>query len=177
MNKKKFMLQLRPTPRTSLCGVRRTHKASQGDFHMDVGYYVHRIPMSSKKFIICGLTGWCIEVAFTSVSAAIKKDKKMMGQTSAWMFPIYGMAAGIDLIYPKIKNWSTFHRGLLYGLTIMTGEYITGSMLTAIDACPWSYDDAKYSIKGIVRPDYLPYWMVAGLLYEKLLLEIDGEKQ
>ena len=128
--------------------------------------------MRNNKFILCGLAGWCIEVAFTSASSALKKDKKMMGQTSAWMFPIYGMAAGIDLIYPKIKNWSTLNRALLYGLSIMTGEYITGSILTAMDACPWSYADAKYSIKVLVRPDYLPYWMVAGLLYEKLLLEM-----
>lgn len=129
--------------------------------------------MNGKKFIICGLAGWCIEVAFTSASAAMKKDKKMMGQTSAWMFPIYGMAAGIDLIYPKIKHWSALQRSLLYGIAIMTGEYITGSMLQIMDACPWSYEDAKYSIKGLVRPDYLPYWMAAGLLYEKLLIEVD----
>lgn len=133
--------------------------------------------MRGRNFIVCGLTGWCIEVAFTSVNAAMKKDKKMMGQTSAWMFPIYGMAAGIDLIYPKIKHWSVMKRGLLYAVAIMTGEYITGSMLKAMDACPWSYDDAKYSIKGIVRPDFLPYWMIAGLLYEKILLEVNKSEK
>ena len=130
--------------------------------------------MKGKNFIICGLTGWCIEVAFTSANAAIKKDRKMMGQTSAWMFPIYGMAASIDLIYPKIRHWSTLQRGLLSGLGIMTTEYLSGSLLQSIDVCPWNYSDAKYSIKGLVRPDYLPYWMVAGLLYEKLLLELNA---
>lgn len=130
--------------------------------------------MKGKKFLICGLTGWCIEVAFTSTTAAMKKDKKMMGQTSAWMFPIYGMASSIALVYPKIKHWHVLQRGLLYGLGIMTTEYITGSMLKSLDACPWSYDNARFSIKGLVRPDYLPCWMIAGLLYEKILLKIDN---
>lgn len=129
--------------------------------------------MKGKNFIICGLTGWCIEVAFTSVGALGKKDKKLMGQTSAWMFPIYGMAAGIGVIAPKISHWPVLGRGLLYGTAIMTAEYITGSILSAFDVCPWSYEGDKYAINGLVRLDYLPFWIVAGLLYEKLLLEVD----
>lgn len=125
--------------------------------------------MKGRDFIICGLTGWCIEVAFTSAGALMKKDKKLMGQTSAWMFPIYGMAAVIGEIAPKIAHWPTPARGLLYGSSILTVEYITGSLLTKLDICPWSYKDCKYAVKDIIRLDYLPFWMVAGLLYEKIL--------
>ncbi len=96
-----------------------------------------------------------------------------MGQTSAWMFPIYGMAAGIGVIAPKIAHWPTLNRGLLYGGAIMTTEYITGSLLSRLDACPWSYNGCKYAIKDIVRLDYLPLWMAAGLMYEKLLTSMD----
>ena len=131
--------------------------------------------MTGKNFIICGLTGWCIEVAFTSAGAVLKKDKKMMGHTSAWMFPIYGMASGIGVIAPKISHWSAFRRSLLYGGAIMSAEYITGSLLTRLDACPWSYKGCKYAVKDIVRLDYLPFWMAAGLLYEKLLKELTFE--
>ncbi len=126
--------------------------------------------MLGKNFVICGLTGWCIEVAFTSFGSAVKKDKQLTGRTSAWMFPIYGMAAGIDLVYPKIKNWHPLGRGLLYGCSILTGEYVTGTLLTKLGACPWSYDGCKYSIKGLIRIDYLPLWMFAGLLFEQILL-------
>ncbi|MBQ6844939.1 MAG: hypothetical protein IJO60_09930 [Agathobacter sp.] len=129
--------------------------------------------MNGKKFIICGLTGWCIEVAFTSAHSLLIKDKKMMGQTSAWMFPIYGMASAIDIIAPKISHWSPLGRGLLYGGAIMTTEYVSGSLLTRLDACPWSYKGCKYAIKDVVRLDYLPFWMIAGLLYEKLLEKLD----
>ena len=128
--------------------------------------------MVGKNFVICGLTGWCIEIAFTSGNAFLNKDKKMMGKTSAWMFPIYGMASGIGIIAPKIAHWSPFRRSLLYGSAIMTTEYLTGSLLTRMDACPWRYKGCKYAIKDLVRLDYLPFWMIAGLLYEKILDEL-----
>ena len=125
--------------------------------------------MFGKNFVICGLTGWCIEIAFTSAGALGKKDKKLMGQTSAWMFPIYGSAALIGEVAPIIAHWPTAARALLYGGAIMTGEYISGSILTKLDVCPWSYKGCKYSINDIVRLDYLPFWMIAGLLFEKIL--------
>ena len=125
--------------------------------------------MIGRNFVICGLTGWCIEVAFTSAASLRKKDKKMMATTSAWMFPIYGSAALIGEIAPKIAHWPTPARGLLYGSAIMAGEYISGTLLTKFDICPWSYEGAKYAVKGIVRLDFLPLWMMAGLLYEKIL--------
>lgn len=133
--------------------------------------------MHGKNFLLCGLTGWCIEVAFTSLGAACKKDKTLTGHSSAWMFPIYGMAAGIDLVYPKIKDWHPLGRGLLYGCSILTVEYISGSILTKMKVCPWNYADCKYSVNGLIRMDFLPLWMMAGLLFEKLLLkshEIDA---
>lgn len=128
--------------------------------------------MRVKNFIICGLTGWCIEVAFTSAGALIKKDKKLMGQTSAWMFPIYGTASVIGDIAPRISHWSLPARGLLYGGAIMLGEYVSGTVLTKLDVCPWSYANAKYTIKDIVRLDFLPFWMIAGLFYEKILMDM-----
>lgn len=131
--------------------------------------------MLARNFIICGLTGWCMEVAFTSAGALSKKDKKLMGQTSAWMFPIYGTAALIGEIAPKISHWPLPARGLLYGGSIMIGEYISGSLLTKMDACPWSYKGAKYAVNDLVRLDYLPFWIGAGLIFEKILGDIEKE--
>ena len=122
-----------------------------------------------QNFIICGLTGWCMEVAFTSANALGKRDKTLTGKTSAWMFPIYGMAAVIGEIAPKISHWPTLVRGLLYGSAIMAVEYASGRILTKFDVCPWSYKGAKYAVNDIVRLDYLPLWMAAGLLFEHIL--------
>ena len=127
--------------------------------------------MIGKNFVLCGLTGWCIEVAFTSANSARKKDRKLTGQTSAWMFPIYGLASGILLIYPKIKRWPAAYRGLLYGASIISFEYLTGSLLRKYDVCPWDYEGCKYSINGLIRLDFFPLWVLTGLLYEQLLLQ------
>jgi len=128
--------------------------------------------MRGKNFVICGLMGWCIEVAFTSAGAIRRRDKKLMGQSSAWMFPIYGMASVIGEVSPKISHWPVLGRGLLYGSAIMTGEFISGSILTKFGVCPWSYEGEKYAVKGLIRLDFLPFWMVAGLLYEKVLASL-----
>ena len=119
--------------------------------------------MRGKNFIMCGFAGWCIEVAFTSLNALRKKDKKLMGQTSAWMFPIYGLASCISIIYPKIKHWNFILRGALYGCSIMTVEFLSGSLLKRLNICPWNYDGCKYSVKGVIRIDFLPLWIIAGL--------------
>ena len=50
-------------------------------------------------FIKCGLLGWCIEIIWTGYHSYKNNDKKMMGNTSILMFPIYGMAAIIHALY------------------------------------------------------------------------------
>lgn len=132
--------------------------------------------MRGKKFIVCGLAGWCIEVAFTSFSALMRKDKKLMGRTSAWMFPIYGLASCISIVYPKIMHWNVFFRSFLYGCSIMTVEFLSGTFLKRLGLCPWNYDGCKYSVKGVIRMDFLPLWMTAGLFYEQLLLRMNSPK-
>lgn len=86
--------------------------------------------MRRRNFIVCGLTGWCIEVFFTSAVSMFHKDKRLIGKSSAWMFPIYGLAYVIGDIYPQITRWPKIARAFLYGLCIMTVEYITGRILT-----------------------------------------------
>ena len=133
--------------------------------------------MKGKNFILCGFAGWCIEVAFTSLNALRKKDKKLMGQTSAWMFPIYGLASFISVIYPKIKHWNIALRGILYGCSIMTVEFLSGSLLKRLGICPWNYDGCRFSIKGLIRMDFLPLWIGAGIFYEQFLLAINDQKK
>lgn len=125
--------------------------------------------MRTKNFVVCGMTGLCIEVFFTSLCAAGKKDKKLMGQSSAWMFPIYGLASIIGDIYPKIAGWPKLVRAFLYGISIMVVEYASGYLLSLLNVCPWNYEGCRYSVKGLIRLDFLPLWMIAGIFYENLL--------
>ena len=46
--------------------------------------------MRGRNFLICGLTGWCMEILFTSAGSLARHDGRLIGQTSLWMFPIYG---------------------------------------------------------------------------------------
>lgn len=125
--------------------------------------------MNWKKFLLCGLAGWCMEILFTSFGALLYGDARLLGRTSIWMFPIYGMAALISPIYIKIKHWPVLLRGLFYGVAIMVGEFISGSVLRFFGVCPWDYSDSFLNIDGLVRLDYYPLWVCAGLVFERLL--------
>ena len=56
-----------------------------------------------RNFMLCGLTGWGLEILLTSVEGFAAGDMKFMGKTSIYMFPIYGM--GI-LWGPSGNGWT-----------------------------------------------------------------------
>lgn len=132
--------------------------------------------MLGRNFFICGLTGWCMEILFTSAGSLLKKDGRLIGQTSVWMFPIYGMAVVIRPVYKVIKKLPALFRGGIYSLGIFSFEYLSGSLLKKHHMCPWDYSDAAANINGIIRLDYAPLWMLAGLLFERILCISDKVK-
>lgn len=121
------------------------------------------------NFIRCGLLGWCIEILWTGFHSFKNNDKKMMGNTSLLMFPIYGLAAVIHPIYNCIKNKSILFRGFFYTLGIFLIEYTSGYFLKKKGKCPWDYSNSKYNISGLIRIDYAPAWFAVGLFFEKFL--------
>lgn len=122
-----------------------------------------------NKFILCGTIGWCMEIIFTALHSFRNKQFKLIGQTSIWMFPIYGFACFLTPICRLLKNKNTFIRGGIYTLCIFGTEFFTGSFLKKYDICPWDYSKSKWNFKGLIRLDYAPLWFGAGLLYEKIL--------
>ena len=123
-----------------------------------------------KNFLKCGLAGWCLEILFTSMDALRRRDMTLKGQTSLWMFPIYGSAAFLAPIMQKLKNAPLFKRGFVYMSCIFLGEYISGSLLKRRNMCPWDYSRTPYHLNGVIRLDYAPVWFLVGLLYERILL-------
>lgn len=123
-----------------------------------------------KRFFICGLTGWCMEIIFTAFNAFRHHEFKLMGQTSIWMFPIYSMAALIYPFYTLIKKLPMIMRGTIYSIGFFIFEFISGTFLKKHNICPWDYSNAKSNIKGVIRLDYAPVWMVAGLIFERILV-------
>lgn len=122
-----------------------------------------------KNFFKCGLTGWCMEIIFTSIGSFLKHDFRLKGVTSIWMFPIYGLAFIIAPISKLLKSFPTWFRGLTYMSMIFSTEYLSGRFLDKHHICPWDYSDSKWNIDHVIRLDYAPYWFGAGLLFEKLV--------
>lgn len=124
-----------------------------------------------NKFFICGLIGWCMEIIFTAMDSFRRRELKLMGRTSIWMFPIYGMAVLIQPVYFFIKKFPLFLRGMIYAIGFFTVEFLSGSFLKKHGICPWDYSKAKSNIHGVIRLDYMPCWMAAGLIYERILTQ------
>lgn len=121
------------------------------------------------NFIKCGVLGWCLEIIFTSLDSLRRRDYRLKGTTSLYMFPIYGTFSLLLPLFRLLRKKSLLTRGLTYAGLIFTGEYISGTLLTKKSLCPWDYNRSKWHIRGIVRLDYLPFWIIAGLLFEKML--------
>lgn len=125
------------------------------------------------NFIHCGLLGWFLEIIFTSFHAFRKRDLRLTGVTSVWMFPIYGLMAFFSPVCRLLRNRSLWFRGLIYTALIFTGEFFTGIWLNRRRFCPWNYERARWNLGKVIRLDYAPFWFLTGLLYERLLREND----
>lgn len=111
-----------------------------------------------------------MEILFTAFGSFRRRELKLMGRTSIWMFPIYGMAALIWPAYSIIKKVPLLIRGLIYTICFFTVEFFSGSFLKKKGICPWDYSASKNNINGVIRLDYAPVWMAAGLLFERILI-------
>ncbi len=138
-----------------------------------------------RDFCRCGITGWCLEVMFTSADSLLAGDFRLMGQTSLLMFPIYGMGALLPGIGYALDWWLTglpgfpqadagclsgtarmVRHGLVYMVLIFTAEYLTGTALTALGICPWDYSSCPDQIQGVIRLRFAPLWFITGLILE-----------
>lgn len=124
-----------------------------------------------RNFFLCGSLGWCMEIFWTGVHSLLSGQGTMMGKTSLLMFPIYGCAALINPLYPKISGLPLFLRGCLYTAGIFIVEFFSGSILKFIGICPWDYSHTPFHFRGVIRLDYAPVWFAAGLFFEKILIK------
>ena len=128
--------------------------------------YIHDL---IHDFLLCGVTGWCMEILFTALFSLRRRDFKLRGTTSIWMFPIYGSAILLVPVMKLLRKKPAWFRGLTYMTLIFSAEYTAGFLLDRHSLCPWDYCRSKFNIKRFIRLDYAPNWFVAGLLFEYLL--------
>lgn len=127
------------------------------------------IPTLLKNFLKCGLAGWCIEIIFTAVGALRRRDMTLKGNTSLWMFPIYGCAAALAPVSRLLKKKTAWLRGLTYMSLFFFIEFLTGRFLRRRCLCPWDYGRSRWNVSRVIRLDYAPCWFIAGLLFERIL--------
>ena len=123
----------------------------------------------AKDFVKCGMAGWCMEIIFTALGALRRRELPLVGQTSLWMFPIYGCAALFRPVFSLLRHCRLIVRGTIYALSIFGAEYASGRFLSAHGLCPWNYDRHHWHLNGLIRIDYFPFWFLAGLLFERIL--------
>ena len=122
-----------------------------------------------QDFIICGIAGWCMEILFTALGSLRRRDYTLKGVTSLWMFPIYGLGAILGPLSRLLHRLPTLLRGLIYMCTIFSVEFFSGRLLSRRKLCPWNYSRSRWNIDSLIRLDYAPCWLAAGLLFESLL--------
>lgn len=132
--------------------------------------FYHTKPMLIR-FLIYGLCGWMMEILWTGLHSLLQKDFSLMGQTSLWMFPIYGMAIFLEPICLVLQGFPLLIRGGVYMICIFGGEYVSGlSLKKLVGVCPWDYSQSAYHYQGLIRLDYAPVWFMVGIFFEQLFL-------
>ncbi len=64
--------------------------------------FMRRIKDLPINFFKCGVTGWCLEVMFTSMESILARDWRLIGRTSLlW----YGSVAGAHQYYGRSLDW------------------------------------------------------------------------
>lgn len=109
-----------------------------------------------------------MELLWTGFLSFRRREMKLFGRSSIWMFPIYGMAALLPALYHFIKDKCIWVRGTIYALSMFAVEFFTGSFLKKHGVCPWNYSHCRFNYKGVIRLDFFPLWFLSGLFFEKV---------
>jgi len=120
------------------------------------------------RFFIYGFMGWAMEIIWTGLGSFVRKDYRLMGNTSIWMLFIYGGAVLLEPVCDFVAPWPLVARGTVYMLCIFAVEYTTGRLLCAARICPWDYSSSRLSVQGVIRLDYAPVWFGVGLIFERV---------
>ena len=129
------------------------------------------------RFVAYAVFGWSAEIVWSAVYvlvAALRAgqpiDRRLMGKTYLWMFPIYG-AGGLvfERAHAVLAAWPLVLRGVAYMLGCFAIEYASGRLIQRLTGrIPWDYSYARWHIHGAIRLDYAPVWFVFGLLLERV---------
>ena len=115
------------------------------------------------------MIGMVMEVIFTALhQVIIERNFRAMGVTYLWMWPVYGLGAELlSLLRDAV------HSGWLFVplavISIFLIEFASGWVLQkVIGKCPWYYGPVRFGIMGLVRLDYLPFWLLVAIFFDQI---------
>ncbi len=131
-----------------------------------------RLRSPAARFIAYGTLGLATEFAFTGLKELARtRGRRFRDHTSAWMFPVYGLAQPLfEPLHDEMRDRVPgAGRALVYAAGFSTVEYASGRVFRwALGRAPWDYRHARWNLHGLVRADYLPLWALAGLGLERV---------
>lgn len=129
------------------------------------------------RFLVYGVFGWCTEIVWTALTDAVEArlagraiDRRLVGTTYLWMFPIYaGGGLAFEVVHGLLVGMPWIARGLIYMLGCFAVEYAAGWCIRRVTgSVPWDYSQRTWQVHGLIRLDYAPAWFVFGLLLERV---------
>lgn len=120
------------------------------------------------RTLVYGCVGTQLEMFFTGFhSIFILRDRSAICRTSLLMIPIYGFGAdGLGLLRLLIHFAPIFIP--VATLFIFALEYVSGWLFHLLKIKIWDYSHSKFSIHGMVRLDYLPFWLMVAIAFDQL---------
>lgn len=86
------------------------------------------------------------------------------------MLPVYALILPLyEPLHERLRGKPVLVRGAAYGSGFLAVEYASGRLFRRFRGeAPWDYSYARYHLHGLIRPEYMVLWAVAGLALEPL---------
>ena len=94
------------------------------------------------------------------------RDWRLIGETSLWVFPLYGSAAlWFEPLHDALRGQFVVWRGIVYLVGAWTVEYVGGWLIWKLTgAKPWDYTRSRGgSLSGLIRWNFVFVWPLVGL--------------
>ena len=125
-----------------------------------------------KQFAVFGILGQLIEVWFTGIKSMLTGRLEGTAKTYLAMVWVYGTGGTILALLSGVINWYAPLKALLFTVIIFAVEFGYGLLFQKLlGRCPWKYTSTetgeqihRFSIMGLIRVDYFPYWYILALV-------------
>ena len=122
-----------------------------------------------ERGIVYTIAGFAFEVAFSALHD-LARGKSLRFRTSPWMLPVYALLMPLyEPLHDRLRDRSVLVRATVYGGGFLIVEYASGRMFRRfLGEAPWDYSYARWHLHGLIRPEYLLLWALAGMALEPL---------